>query len=122
MHPLAKIITVIGFALALLAFASVVMGANRVLATYAFAGGFVLAALGIIINILLFSAERFAPISLIGMKVAAVGFGLAALPTAIGSFFFGRTDSELAIFFWSGFALIIVGVVLHAWSVVTERS
>lgn len=122
MSPLAKTITTVGFVLALLAFASAVLGANRAVAIQVFAGGFVLAALGITINILLMPAERFAPISPIGMRVAAVGFGLAAIPTAIGAFFFGKTDNELAIFFWPGFVLIIVGLVLHAWSIVTKRS
>lgn len=121
-NPLAKIITAVGFVLAVLAFASVALGANRSFAIHVFAGGFVLTALGITINILLMPAERFVPVSPIGMKVAAVGFGLAAIPTAIGGFFFGKPDSDLAFFFWPGFALVIVGVILHAWSIVTNRS
>lgn len=122
MSPLAKTITAAGFVLALLAFAATVLGANREVAIQVFAGGFVLAALGITINILLMPAERFAPISPLGMRVAAVGFGIAAIPTAIGAFFFGKTDDDLAIFFWPGFVLIILGVVLHAWSIITKRS
>ncbi len=109
MNPIAKTITVSGFVLALLAAAAAFLGADGKVVSQVIACGLVLAAIGITLSFLGMPKEPIPSISSGGMKVAAVGFALASIPTAIGAFFFDKTDSELAIFFGRALRWLLLG-------------
>ncbi|MDH5535342.1 MAG: hypothetical protein OEZ08_07220 [Betaproteobacteria bacterium] len=88
---------------------------------FAFAWCFIAGALGIVLAIVFTPAERFGDFSPLGMKIAAIGFAIAAIPTAVGDFLLGRSDEDLSPFFWIGVATLATGILIHGWAVLERQ-
>ena len=101
-----------GAGLALVAWLWGFLGNARAMAISAFVCGFIALVAGIVLSAL------FQTSSPLGIKIAAVGFAIAAIPSAIGSFFFGLSDSSLGVFFWPGGVIMLIGILVHWRSVV----
>ena len=78
-----------------------------------FITGFVLFTLFFVSASLLLTNNENEKKSLLGIKIAAVGFGIGAIPIAIGAFILHTSDEILNVFFRTGMVLVIVGILIH---------
>lgn len=114
---LGQYLAIAGIVLGAIAWTWAALGGDRESAVFAFAWCFIAGVVGIVLAIVFSPAERFGDLSPLGMKVAAIGFAIAAIPTAVRAFFLARSDEELNSLFWAGGAILIVGILIHGWSV-----
>jgi hypothetical protein len=114
---LGRYLAIAGFVLGAIAWIWAAFGGDRESAVLAFAWCFIAAVVGIVLAIVFTPAERFGNISPLGMKIGAIGFAIAAIPTAVGGFLLGRSDEELNSFFWTGGAIFVTGILIQVWSV-----
>ena len=118
---LGRYLAVAGFVLGVAVWTWAALGGDRGSAMVLFAWCFIAAATGIVLAIVFVPAERFGDFSPLGMKIAAIGFAIAAIPTAVGGFLLGRSDEDLSPFFWIGFGTLVIGVLVHGWAVLKRQ-
>lgn len=118
---LGKYLAIAGFALGVVVWIWAALGGDRGSAMVAFAWCFIAATVGIVSMIVFAPVGRFGDLPPLGMKIAAIGFAISAIPTAIGSFLLGRSDDELSPIFWIGVAVLAVGMLIHGWSVLKRQ-
>lgn len=107
----------LGFILAGAAWSWAAVTDDRSIPMMEFGIGFILASIGIVGGTVSAPRESFGRFNPLGPKLAAVGFGVAAIPIAIGSLMLGKSDAELMPFFVVGFLLILVGIAVHGVSI-----
>ena len=114
---LGRYLAIAGIVLGAIAWTWGAFGDDRESAVFAFAWCFIASVVGIVLAIVFTPAERFGDFSPLGMKIAAIGFAIAAIPSAVGGFLLGRSDEKLDSFFWTGGAILVIGILIHGWSV-----
>jgi hypothetical protein len=118
---LGRYLAIAGVVLGLIVWIWAALGGDRGSAMVAFAWCFIAAAAGIVLSIVFTPAERFGDFSPLAMKIAAIGFAIAAIPSAFGGLVLGRSDDELSPFFWIGGAVLAIGILLHGWAVLKRQ-
>ena len=114
-------IIVVGFAVAVAAWIFAALGGSRSAATLIFAAGFIAATIGMCTRIALMPRTDGEGRSTLGLRLGAVGFALAAIPVAIGSFFLGIAEEDLVPFFYTGGVVILIGILI-SWISLTRGS
>ena len=120
MARVAKILTIAGFSLAIVAFAAAAADFHRSTAVVAFSVAFILGALGIGIRWLAATSEVF-PFSPLGPKLIAVGFLVLAIPSAVIVFILKRPEEDANSFWWAGIFIVVVGFVVTFFDAVRRR-
>lgn len=110
-----RYLVIAGASLGVIAWLWGVLGNHRSTAIAAFVWCFIVVVTGIVLSAVFTPGQRF------GLKIVAVGFAIAAIPSAVGGFLLGWSDSELTVFFWTGGIGICAGILFHGWSVVQAR-
>ena len=111
-----KTLAIAGFGCGGAAWLWAAFGDDRDAAIAAFVLSYIVVTTGITSSIIFGESKSVDGVSLIGQKIAAVGFAIMSIPTAIGAFFFGRRDDELSLFFGLGAAVFVtgLGIFFHA--------
>ena len=117
LYLLGKRLTTVAFVLGAIAWLWAVIADDRTAPTIAFVSCCLVGVIGIVLAVCFMPEEKLPNISWAGMRLAMIGFAVAAIPTIIGAFLFGQSDDEIAPFFWSGFAIVVAGIALHGWYV-----
>jgi hypothetical protein len=103
----------IGFTIGIGAWIFGALGHERSVAAQVFAIGFIIAAVGVSGGIISMPKADREGRSTIGVRIAAMGFAIVAIPTAVGAFLLGKSDDDLKLFFYAGFFVMIVGTAIH---------
>ncbi len=110
-----RYLAIVGISLGVIAWLWGVLGSHRSIAIAAFVWCFIMGVAGFVLSVV------FTPAQGVGLKIVAVGFAITAIPSAVGDFLLGWSDSELTVFFWTGGVVMCTGILVHGWSVVQAR-